>query len=456
MQLERLTPTPEQAEAIRAIVNEPSRAALVGSDLGTGKTLVAVEAALQMGAKVVLISAPLHTRYGWYDTIMRQTGYTASFKWVNKKNKAGREALASLQWGVPGFYFVGRELFRLTDWTGFKVDLIVHDECHTLQNRTSRGFKAATKLKADYTICQSATWYGTEFSGAWAVTRVLWPNIVPRSYWQWVYTWSETEFSHFSPGQKKVTGEKDPGAFVESLPLYINLRNTATQPPMVEEIYVDLSTRQRRLYDQMEQQGVAWLRENPLVADFPITQRIRLRQITLAECALAEDDRVIFEDDAVSSKFDALKEFLSDIPSEPVVIATDSAKYARMVARRLGESAFAWTGEATQADREAAKAAFMAGELQYIVATQPSISEGVDGLQRVCHIMVELSQSDSPLLNQQMIGRLNRTGQKDRVLVYRILARDTIDDPQAETLLRKELAMRASMVKQLTPASSPR
>jgi hypothetical protein len=351
-----------------------------------------------------------------------------------------------LKAGVPGYYFIGRELYRLLDWSRVSVDFICHDEAHSLANRQSKGFKVASKFRAGYTICQSATWYGSDFSGAWAIGRILWPDLVSRSYWLWVADYCTTIYDHFAPQQKKITGEIVPGAFVSDLPLYINLRNTATQPPMFEDIYVDLTARQRRLYRQMEEAGVAYLKDNPLVADIPIVQRIRLRQITLAECSL-EEDRVVFEDDAASSKFDALREFLSDIPDEPVLIATDSAIYARMVARRLGDAAFAWTGDAAPADRDTAKARFMAGDLQYIVATQASIGEGVDGLQHNCHILVELSQSDSPLLNQQMIGRLNRKGQTRRVLVYRFKSRGTIDDEQAETLLQKELAMRSSMVK---------
>jgi superfamily II DNA or RNA helicase len=145
--LNRLTLTPDQDAAVQRIIIEDSGGVLVGSDLGTGKTVVAVESALVLAADgVVLVSAPLHTRYGWDDTLKRQTGYEREFRWVNTKNKAGRAALEDLKWGVPGWYFIGRELFRLQDWGGVSVDVIVHDECHTLQNRFSRGFKAAKKL----------------------------------------------------------------------------------------------------------------------------------------------------------------------------------------------------------------------------------------------------------------------------------------------------------------------
>lgn len=446
LELLPLVPTDEQRAVIDSILAEPTRAALNGSDVGTGKTIMATCAALEMGAKLTVISAPLHTRYGWHDTIMRQTGYEANFHWVNSKNKAGREAMSNLQWGKPGFYFLGREYARQQDWSDIHPDLMVHDEAHSFQQRFSKGFKTAKTIDAGYTICQSATWYGSDFSGAYTAPRLMWPKIVPRSFWLWVDQWCVTDYDHFAPANKRITGEKIPGAWAESLPLYINLRNQQTEPKVIP-IYVDLSPRQRTIYNQMERDGVAWLRENPLVAELPIIQRIRLRQITLAECDISPDGEVVFPEDAKSSKFDAVKELLSDLVGEKVLMATDSAKFARFIGGHL-DSSFAWTGESKEHERVSAKADFMDGPLRYIVATQASISEGTDLLQTNCHILVELSRSDSPVLNQQMIGRLNRRGQSKQVIVYQILARGTLDDPQADTLLGRELSMRQSMLKE--------
>jgi len=450
--LERLTLTPEQSQAVDAIINEPSGAALVGSDLGTGKTVVAVEAGLGLAPEgVVLVSAPLHTRYGWFDTLERQTGGERKFKWVNNKTKAGREAFDDLRWNVPGWYFIGREFFRLQDWSKQHVDVMVHDECHTLQNRNAKGFKAAKKIKAGFTIAQSATWFGSSFEGAWAIARILWPHlseqeqVADKYFWRWVYYWCETEYDYFAPNNKRIKGERVPGEFAKKVPLYINLRSKLGDV-IVSEVYVDLSKSQRRMYEQMEADAIAWLKENPLVAEFPITQRIRLRQMTLAEASLNEDGLVHFEDDAKSSKLDALQDMLNDFGGEKVLIATDSAKFAEIVAKRIG--GFAWTGGRSQEEREQAKAKFIDGDLRYIVATHPAISEGVDGLQHASHILVELSAHDSPVLNKQLLGRLNRHGQQHAVLVYKVLARGTLDDPQAETLLVKELKLRASTLKQ--------
>lgn len=449
----KLTPTPEQAEAIERIVNEPTGGVLQASDLGTGKTLMAVEAGLRFAPNgVIVISAPLHTYYGWFDTLFGQTDGTQQLRLVDKKTKRGKNNLEALQWGVAGWYFVGREFFRLQDWSDCTFDVMVHDECHSLQNRKSKGFQTARKVNAELTIAQSATWFGSSFEGAWSILRILYPDhdspgmFADRSYHRWVRNWCHTEYDHFAENNAKIVGEKNLGELAATVPCYINLRNTATDEPELIPIYVDLSARQQAYYTQMEQDGVAWLDENPMVAELPITQRVRLRQLTLGETYIAPDtEEIDFRMDCKSSKLDAVEGLLADLVGEQVVIATDSAKFARVMAERIG--GFAWTGDKKQAEREEAKQKFIAGQLRVIVATQAAISEGTDGLQHASRVLIEVSQSDSPILNQQMVGRLNRTGQERRVIVYKIMARNTLDDPQAQTLLSKELQMRASMLK---------
>lgn len=203
----------------------------------------------------------------------------------------------------------------------------------------------------------------------------------------------------------------------------------------------------------MEEDALIWLRdsENVMVAELPMTKSLRLMQIALGTIDVEErpdgTELVTFPEDSKSAKFDALKSFLSDIPNEKVLILTASAKYARLVAARLGDHAFAWTGQATEEGRKAAKESFVSGSLKYIVATQASIGEGVDMLQMASHIIIRLRKSDQVLLDEQSIGRLRRRGQTKRVLVYDFVAEDTLEDKRGASLLRRELAMRGSLGK---------
>lgn len=450
--MHKLTATPEQAEAVARMASEQTRAALNKSGLGTGKTMMLVSLAQELDAKQTLISAPLHTRHGWKDTVERQ-GYK-DFRWINNNTNDGRKAMAALEWGEPGAYFVGRELARLTDWSNVHPDLVTHDESHSWSSPKSRGFKNAMRLQAGFTVAQSATPFGADFANAWTTARVLWPDraevgdIADRSRYRWQSFWCAEVFDAFAPMNKRVTGEKEPGKFIDSLPCVIDLKSKQSDATIIP-IYVDLSPKQRKLYKQMEDSGIAWLDENPMVADLPLTQRIRLRQLTLGECSIDAEGSVVFADDAKSSMLDALIAMLQEFGDEPVLVVTDSAKFARLVAARIG--GFAWTGDKSGAIREQAKQDFIGGRLKYIVATQAAIAEGTNGLQDVCHIGVEMSRSDQFVLGEQVVGRLNRMGQTKQVLWYQLLGRDTIDDPQAETLLTKRVSMNNSL--RLTPVA---
>ena len=448
--LPKLTPDAKQEQAIAKMVASPTSSALNASLMGTGKTLMATEVALRLGAETVLIIAPLNTYWGWHDTIQRQTDYNANGLHKIDSSKNGRDAYHNLSKSVAGWYFVGREYFRTKEWHKFTPDIVLVDECHFAQNRQSKSFKVLKTLKAKYKLSMSGTPFGNKFEGFWAVTRFLWPDdsIVDRSFWKWVEKWAVTKYNPFS--SVEVVGEKQPGAFANTLPCYVRLEPDYTIDVVEEVRYVDLVPAQRKVYEKFQRDLVVWLKENPLVAEVPIAARIRLRQMTLAVPNLTEEGEVYFEDDAVSTKYQALLEIIEDNPDEKMLLLTDSQKYARIVTKRLnaklGEgSAFEWSGNANQKQREEAKQSFMNGSLRFIVAVIPAIAEGVDGLQDACRTVVWLSHSDSNILNQQVLDRVRRRGQKQVVRVYDIVARDTYDEGQLDTLLQRELDLRASL-----------
>lgn len=440
--LKKLTLEPEQLTAVEKISSEPTHSALNASLMGSGKTLMGVEVAKRINAKTILIIGPLNTYWGWWDTIQRQTDYASTITKIDS-TKSGKDAILSLQAGKAGWYFVGREYFRTLDWSKIVPDMAMVDEAHFMQNRNSKSFKSMMKLKAGFKLSMSGTPFGNRFEGAWAVTRWLWPDVIPKGFWSWAMDYCKMGYSPFT--KYDISGEAKPGKFASDLPCYIRLEPDH-KLDVVEEIrYVDLLPAQKKLYDKLERDLVVWLEDNPLVVEVPIATRIRLRQITLAVPSLTETGEVVFADDAKSTKYQALKEIIQDNPDDAMLLLTDSQKYASLVATRLGSDAFEWSGKANQAQREEAKQKFIKGELKYIVAVIPAIAEGVDGLQDVCSTIVWLSHSDSNILNQQVVDRIRRRGQKEVVKIYDIVARDTYDEGQLSTLVQRQLDMNASL-----------
>ena len=447
--MEALTPTAEQAKAIAKIVAEPTRAALNGSTMGAGKTLIAVEVAKGLGAETILIVAPLGTRLGWKVTFERQ-GVTLPFKWISS-SKDGKQARSDWEWQLPGVYFVGVEYFARLGWDTPRVrsnvwakvpDLVLFDEVHRAQNRASKTFKTLKQLTGKFKMAMSGTPTGNKFDGAWAVTKWLWNDKVSNSYWAWVDAYCAVQYDHFAPNNKKIVGEKIPGQFFNSLPCYVRIESELNVSLEEDIRYVELSAVQRKAYDQLEKSMITWVEGNPLVVEFPITLRARLRQASLGMFSVDADGEVTFDLDCKSSKIDAMLEILRDEwDGEPALILTDSRKFADVVVHRLGDRAKAWHGSVSQAEREDRKKDFINGSLDYLVAVTSAIAEGVDGLQHATRNVLWLSRSDNRLLNEQAMARVMRQGQKNTVRSIEIIALDTYDGGVLSSQLQGAIEM---------------
>lgn len=439
----------DQWAAVKRMVEEPTRAALNASQYGTGKTVVTVEVAEGIGALVKLIVAPLFTKYSWESSIKGQYP-SAQVSFINS-SKSGKQALADLLEGVEGWYIIGREYFAsksvapLIAKASSKIDFLAYDECARWANYKSQGYKIMRTMKPGYRMALSATPAANKFSGLFAITQWLWPNLDGhRSFWRFVSDWGLTEEDYF--GGVQVIGEKDPGAFVAHLPCYIRVEKDFGEY-YEETIEVDLSPKERAIYDKFEKHLIVWLKENYLVTNFPMTKRLRLRQMTLGEVSYdADTDNVYFADDMKSTKYETLLAYIKENPGEPMIIFTHSAKFAHVVAWKLiedGYKALPWSGEVDEDVRQEAKKQFEEGNFDFIVATIASIGEGVDGLQHRARTMVWLSRDDNNMLNMQAFRRLYRRGQGKTVRSIDIVARNTYDSGQLSGLVRQTLDMNA-------------
>jgi superfamily II DNA or RNA helicase len=454
--MEPLVPTPEQEGAIKRMVSEPTRAALNASTMGAGKTLKAVEVVKRLDAKTVLLIAPLNTRLGWKVTFERQ-GVDLPFRWI-RNSKDGLSSLEDWEWLQPGIYFVGVEYFvrKAFDQSGKRsgvwskeADVVLFDEVHRSQNRHSKTYKALKAVKGGFKLAMSGTPTGNSFSGAWAVTKWLWPEIIESSYWRWVDRYCATEYDHFAPQGKKIVGEKNPGEFFNGLPCYIRIESEFDAELVEEQVYVELHRAQRKAYEELQEKMVTWIEEQPIVVEFPIALRIRLRQATLGMFSLDDEDNITFADDCVSAKLDAMFDALENrLDNESCLILTDSRKFADVVVARLrkaGHTAEPWHGHVSQSKREEVKQSFVGGSCKYVVAVISAIAEGVDGMQNGTRNMLWLNRSDNRILNEQAVKRVHRQGQKETVRSIELIAVDTYDQGVLSSQIQNAIEMNKTL-----------
>ncbi len=453
-----LTPYPYQEKDICRITKSGG-SGIVATQVGGGKTLIAIEVSKRMGFKTNLVIAPKGThRRAWERTILRQIPDAKIF-YLNS-SAAGKAAYTALFNGVPGWYLISPEFFRKFHWGAFKVDFAVFDEAHRASNRKSKTASALHTLKASSRLAMSGTIAGNRVDGFWSIIRWVYPDLAGRSYWSWVDKYMVCKEDFFAGRQPDV--EKTPGKIVSDIPCYIrHLKrdkccsehpdgiDSQLPPVTVEQRTVQLSSEQKRIYKKLEKDLLVWLGENPLVVEVPVAMRVRLRQITLGMPMVADDGSISFAEDCKSSKVDELFEIIDDSPvGEKMLILTHSQKFARVVVaklRKAGLNAVEWSGAVSQQVRDVYLEDFISGDIQFIVAVIAAIGEGTDGLQEACSTVVWLSKDDNRILNEQAAGRLDRQGQKKSVLCYEIIAEDTYDEGQLSRLVQKQLEMNSSL-----------
>lgn len=158
---------------------------------------------------------------------------------------------------------------------------------------------------------------------------------------------------------------------------------------------------------------------------------------------------VVFAPDAASPKLDRLIEKYREY-EERMVVGTSSQKFAELAVNRLnalGIRAFEWSGTAKQAERDAALAKFLRGELDIIVGVTSAIGTGIDGLQLASGILVRLNRSGDLTDETQMEGRLDRRGQKRStgVITIEIIAEDTNDLDKVRGQIERRLKLNRSL-----------
>ncbi len=458
--------------------------AAIASEMGVGKTHEAIaldEAWWKKGGPPTLIVTPPNTFWSWRDKYGMQS--PDSDVCVIKRTPAGREKfMEDLRLRRGDVFVTNYESMRLKDMRalrGMKFQTVVFDEAHRLSNRKSQQRIAAVDIcrNSQHRLMMSGTLSGDKPADLWSPFNLLWPKFYT-AYWKFRQKYCIDDYDP-EKGYRTIVGVQDIDELMaEIAPWYVRHlkkeRCCDHHPRGVMEylpdksysrVWVDLSPRQRRIYEQMRKEMVAWVGDqgrNPLVAGLVITQLVRLSQIALAEADVRtvtkkrrkRDDEGNFivptvweyyQDDEVfltgeSSKLDALTSILEDNPGKQFVVYSSSKQMVKLVHYRLetmGISSTVLSGETKEFDRERNVKAFIDGKYQVFISVIEAGAEGMDGLQLACDTAIFLDRSWRTIKNKQAEDRLHRGGQKNAVQIIDIMARNTVDYGRHQRLVEK-------------------
>jgi SNF2 family DNA or RNA helicase len=196
-------------------------------------------------------------------------------------------------------------------------------------------------------------------------------------------------------------------------------------PELVEhDRFVNLSKPTRKLYDTFEKDMIIEVDGSTLAAGNILSRRIRLQQITSGYAPLTDAKGIEHVEDLSQEKTDVLKELVDAAdPNKPIVVFarfSEDLRRIRHVAALFGRAYFEQSGKANQWRdwRSSSEPAIIGVQIQ-------SGGSGIN-LTRA-PIAIFYSHGDSLGDYEQAVKRIHRPGQKDRTMIYHIIARGTVD-----------------------------
>lgn len=407
--------------------------------LGTGKTYEGVALDMLRSAECdlgpTLVVAPLTVLDNWRQHFEELSNYQVRV--INPKKR--EEFLA------PGadVYICHWEALRLLECYKYSWGHIIADEAHKMKNRKAQQTRALKQIRdVAFKTALTGTPVVNRPDEMWSILNWLYPKVFT-SYWAFFRKYVEYDIDQY--GYRKIKGPRN----VQELHRRIGkfyIRRLKSDPEveldLPEKYYttvsIDLGAKQRRAYDMMKKEMIAWVGEHEqqaLVAPVVIAQLIRLQQFALAYAEYNDEGAIRLAEP--SAKLDAVMEIIGDT-NESVVVFSQFKQAVYLLAARLekaGISHVQLTGDQSKVARDAAVTDFQAGKARVLLGT---ISAGGVGITLTkARTVIFLDRSWSPALNLQAEDRLHRYGQKNNVQVIDLIARDTVDLGRHQRLEQK-------------------
>lgn len=215
------------------------------------------------------------------------------------------------------------------------------------------------------------------------------------------------------------------GNRISQLVLRVSASGNIDLPDIVfDDIWVDLPPSVVKLYARMEADLVALLETGTIVAANAAVASSKCRQMANGSVFDSEEKGLWHEVHDVKLK--ALEDLIEQLQGEPLLVTYEFVPDRERIAEKLKIPCIS-TGNAKRDSDNITR--FARGELPAVMGQPQSISLGIDGLQDSCHHIAMVGCPWNLQDYEQTIDRVHRQGSKSsKVIVHRILARNTVDE----------------------------
>ncbi|SFF96839.1 Helicase conserved C-terminal domain-containing protein [Actinoplanes philippinensis] len=427
---------PYQLEGFRwlAALHDNGLGGILADDMGLGKTLQAL--ALLCHARKhgrFLVVAPASVVHNWAAEAAR---FTPDLEVRAIASTAARRGV-ELAEAVEGADVVvtSYTLFRLEydDYAELEWAGLVLDEAQFVKNPQSQAYKCARRLPAPFKVAITGTPMENNLAELWALCSIAAPGLFPRLDRFTEYYRHPIEREHDQDRLAQLRRR------IRPLVLRRRKSEVAAELPAKQEqvVEVDLSPGHRKIYQrylQRERQKVLGLLGDLEKNRFEIFRSLTLlRQASLDVALVDEQHRAVS-----STKLDLLVEQLADIAAEGhrTLVFSQFTRFLGAARERLEQAGIACAYlDGTTRNRKRVVEEFKTGTAPVFLI---SLKAGGFGLNLTeADYCILLDPWWNPATEAQAVDRAHRIGQARNVMVYRLVARDTIEEKVMALQARK-------------------
>ncbi|RZU60632.1 DEAD/DEAH box helicase [Zhihengliuella halotolerans] len=322
----------------------------------------------------------------------------------------------------------------ITSYTLFRLDAdayqeqtwagLVLDEAQFVKNKATKAHQAARDLTARFKLAITGTPMENNLMELWSIFSIVSPGLFP----------SAVRFAENYQRPIERQGLSEPLGRLRRRVRPFMLRRTKDAvvtdlPPKQEQVlHIDLTPKHRKIYDthlQRERQKILRLVEDMDKNRFTIFQSLTLLRMLSLDASLVDDEYA----GVASAKLDVLFEQLEDVLAEGhrALVFSQFTSFLKRAASRLKDEGVEYVYlDGSTRRRQEVIAAFKEGRAPVFLI---SLKAGGFGL--------NLTEADycflldpwwNPAAESQAVDRAHRIGQTRNVMVYRMVAKDTIEE----------------------------
>ena len=223
------------------------------------------------------------------------------------------------------------------------------------------------------------------------------------------------------------------------LVLRMDARDHLDLPPLINNtLEVELPPDARAIYNTMEDLLIAAVQDETVTAANMAAAAIKCRQIANGGIYRDTDGWANIHE----AKTEAVLELVESLQGKPAFIAYEFKHDLDRLRAALGKDVPHMGGGITSKQQARTEAMWNAGELPILLAQPQSVAHGLN-LQGVGAAVIWHSLTWDLENYEQFVRRIWRQGQRERVVVHHIVAKDTVDETIMAALAGKDRTQRA-------------